>query len=90
MPRWNNRETDEVTHEYDGFDCHRLIVNGEPGEWFHYTKVAINGDYFGTSDYFNGSGLPEVFTAEYTEGSDVLEATKRQDDLSEVPKVKGN
>lgn len=42
-------------HQYDFRGNHRLVVNGNAGEWAAYQGIATNGDYRATTDYYGES-----------------------------------
>ena len=53
--------SDQIIHEFDEEQNHRLIVNGEPGLWVPFNSIAQREIYRAITSFFNGSALPEVF-----------------------------
>ena len=70
--------TDQIVHEFDEDQNHRLIVNGEPGLWVPFNSAARREIYHAVTAFFNGSGLPEVFIA-VEESSTLLVASGKAD-----------
>ncbi len=59
----DERRKDELVHEVDSENHHRLIINNEPGEWFQEDQIAVNGIYYATNiPQFGGVDFPTVFT----------------------------
>ena len=53
---------DEIIHELDDDNCHRLIVNGVPGEWYQANEIAVNGSFFGIFRGIGRAEFPAAFT----------------------------
>ena len=56
---------DVITHELDGKNHHRLIVNGVPGEWYPPTEVANGGVYYATQGHQGGVDFAKIAGGEY-------------------------
>ena len=69
-------EAAQIVHEFNEDQNHRLIVNGTPGFWVPFNSVARQEVYHAVTDFFGGSGLPEVFVA-IKEPFTVLAASSR-------------
>ena len=69
---------DQIVHEFDEDQNHRLIVNGDPGLWVPFNTVAQQEVFHAITSFFNGSGLPEVFIA-LKEPFSVLAASGKAD-----------
>jgi hypothetical protein len=48
------------THEFNERGGHRLVLNNKTSEWASYQGIAQLGEYYATTDYYNGA-LPELF-----------------------------
>ncbi len=58
---------DEIIHETDIENFHRLVVNNVPGEWFPPTEIATAGVYYGCTTDVGLAGFPTVFTIKEVE-----------------------
>lgn len=56
-----------ILHEFDSDGGHRLIVNGEPSDWFEANELATNGEFYGRSEQIAHAILPSVFIVQEIE-----------------------
>ncbi len=68
-------KADEIVHELDGCEYHRLIVNGVPGEWFPPSEIAFNGNYYAATMPQGSASFPIVFSVR-EENYTILSATE--------------
>jgi len=56
---------DEIIHELDGENYHRLVISGVPGEWFPPKEIAHCGVYYAVQQDTGGVDFREVVGGDY-------------------------